>query len=138
MPLLELTDEQALALLEQLSEEQKKRLLARLSPTAPSGKTEKRPVFGSAKNDILYMAEDKKESAFEYAIESGNTDVVNAFLAHGASVEARDKWGATPLVDAVMSCQPAIVNVLLARGADPNASDLMPPLIDAAQDGPEI
>jgi len=33
-------------------------LLARLSPTAPNGKTEKRPVFGSAKKDILYMAED--------------------------------------------------------------------------------
>jgi hypothetical protein len=58
MPILELTDEQALALLEQLSEEQKKRLLTQLSPTAPERKTEKRMVFGSAKNDILYLAED--------------------------------------------------------------------------------
>jgi hypothetical protein len=55
MPILHLTDEQAIALLEQLPEEQRKRVLAGLSRTSQSAK---RPRFGSAKNDILYMADD--------------------------------------------------------------------------------
>ena len=55
MPSLELTDEQVIALVEQLSEDQKQRVLAQLSRAS---RTEKRPKFGSAKNDILYMAPD--------------------------------------------------------------------------------
>lgn len=55
MPTLELTDEQVIALVEQLSEDQKQRVLDQL---ARGSRTEKRPKFGSAKNDILYMAPD--------------------------------------------------------------------------------
>ena len=55
MPTLELTDEQVIALVEQLSEDQKQRVLAQL---ARASRTGKRPKFGSAKNDILYMAPD--------------------------------------------------------------------------------
>ena len=55
MPTLELTDEQVIALVEQLSEDQKQRVLAQLSRAS---RTSKRPKFGSAKNDILYMAPD--------------------------------------------------------------------------------
>jgi hypothetical protein len=67
MPILHLTDEQAVALLRQLPEEQMKRVLARVLDSA---KTEKRPRFGSAKDDILYMAEDfdaPLEEVEEYA-----------------------------------------------------------------------
>ena len=55
MPTLELTDEQVIALLRQLPDVQKQRILAQMSGAA---QTEKRPRFGSAKDDILYMAED--------------------------------------------------------------------------------
>lgn len=55
MPTLELTDEQVIALLQQLPEEQKRRILAQLSRSAQPGKRRK---FGSAKNEILYMAPD--------------------------------------------------------------------------------
>lgn len=55
MPVLELTDEQAIALILQLSEAQKERVLAQLAETKP---TRKRPQFGSGKNDILYIADD--------------------------------------------------------------------------------
>ena len=55
MPTLELTDEQVIALVEQLPEDQKQRVLDHLSHSSKPGK---RPKFGSAKNDILYMAPD--------------------------------------------------------------------------------
>lgn len=77
-------------------------------------------------------------SAFEYAIQSGDTRIVNAFLAHGANVQAPSPSGSTPLAFAVRCRQPAMVKVLLARGADPNARDGiigMTPLMWAAGDG---
>jgi hypothetical protein len=55
MPVLELTDEQVIALVKQLSKEQQQRVLDHLSRSSES---KKRPKFGSAKNDILYMAPD--------------------------------------------------------------------------------
>jgi hypothetical protein len=55
MPVLELTDEQAIALLEQLTEEQRQRVLARLSQPA---RPRRRRQFGIAKDDILHIAED--------------------------------------------------------------------------------
>jgi hypothetical protein len=55
MPILELTDEQVIALVEQLPEPQRQRLLAHLSRS--SGQR-KRRRFGSAKGVILYMAPD--------------------------------------------------------------------------------
>ena len=55
MATLELTDAQVFALLEQLPKEQKKRLATRLIQNAEEPP---QPVFGSAKNDILYMADD--------------------------------------------------------------------------------
>lgn len=55
MATLELTDEQVIALLEQLPEEQKQRIAARLLQPAPA---RPRPQFGSGKNDILYIADD--------------------------------------------------------------------------------
>ena len=51
----DLTDEQVIALIEQLPEEQRDRIAAKLSRPIQTGKRRKR---GSAKNDILYMAPD--------------------------------------------------------------------------------
>ena len=59
MPVLELTDEQVIALVEQLPEEQKKRLLRRLAgEAAPRPESKRQRQFGSGKDDIIYMAED--------------------------------------------------------------------------------
>jgi Protein of unknown function (DUF2281) len=55
MPTLELTDEQAIDLLQQLPEDQKQRVLAQLSRSSRVGKKRK---AGSAKGDILYIAPD--------------------------------------------------------------------------------
>jgi hypothetical protein len=55
MPVLELTDEQVIALIQDLPEAQKKRVMARFAEKSSSAK---RPQFGSAKNDILYIADD--------------------------------------------------------------------------------
>ena len=63
MPVLELTDEQVIALVRQLPEEQKQRVLDQL---AGSSKLKKRPKFGSAKNDILYMAPDFDETPEDF------------------------------------------------------------------------
>jgi hypothetical protein len=55
MPTLELTDEQVIALIEQLPEDQKRRVVTKLShPDQPR----KRRKFGRAKHDIIYMAPD--------------------------------------------------------------------------------
>ncbi len=55
MATLELTDAQVFALLEQLPKEQKQRIAVRLTQNAEELP---QPVFGSAKEDILYMADD--------------------------------------------------------------------------------
>ena len=54
MPVLELTDEQVITLLQQLPEEQKQRVLSRLQEPV----TRPVPQFGIAKGAILYMAPD--------------------------------------------------------------------------------
>jgi hypothetical protein len=61
MPALELSDEQVIALFEGLSETQQKRVMARLGQSSPK----KRPRFGSAKNDIIFIAEDFDAPLYE-------------------------------------------------------------------------
>ena len=55
MPVLELTDDQVVELFQNISVSQKERILARL---VKENSYRKRPQFGSAKNDILFIAED--------------------------------------------------------------------------------
>ncbi len=55
MPVLELTDEQVVTLLQQLPEAQKQRVLLRLQEPSEAPKT---PKFGIAKGAIRYMAPD--------------------------------------------------------------------------------
>lgn len=53
-----------------------------------------------------------------------NTMVVTELLGAGAQVDARDNWGATPLMWAAERGQrPQVVRTLLAGGANPNARD---------------
>lgn len=55
MPVLELTDDQVVELLLNISVTQQERILARL---VKENSLIKRPQFGNAKNDILFIAED--------------------------------------------------------------------------------
>ena len=55
MPVLELTDEKVVELFQNISATQQERILARL---VKENSRQKRPQFGSAKNDILYIDED--------------------------------------------------------------------------------
>lgn len=55
------------------------------------------------------------------AAAQGNRKTVEAFLAHGISVNARDRWGVTPLHAAAGGGHLGIAEYLLAQGADVNA-----------------
>lgn len=57
MPTLELTDEQAIALLQQLPKAQQQRVLKQLAQTPPPP-SKPRPQFGSGKKDVLHIAND--------------------------------------------------------------------------------
>jgi ankyrin repeat protein len=51
----------------------------------------------------------------------GRAELVNALLKRGVPADAVNDNGWTPLLAAVKADQPAIVDILLAHGADPNA-----------------
>ncbi len=63
--------------------------------------------------------------------------VASLLLDHGASLEARDGWGKTPLAEAAFRSRADVLEVLLARGADPNSCDAQgaTPLHLAAKEG---
>ena len=62
MPSLELTDEQALRLWEQLPEEQKKRVMAHVAQSSPVASKLRRQA-GSGKDAVRYIAPDFYEPA---------------------------------------------------------------------------
>ena len=53
----------------------------------------------------------------------GQTGAVSDLLASGADVNARDRYGRTPLMEAVYGGHADTVEALLKRGADANAKD---------------
>ena len=53
----------------------------------------------------------------------GRLEMIDALLAAGANVEAKDQRGRTPLMSAIQSRNPEVVRVLIAKGADVNARD---------------
>ncbi|MBO1418495.1 ankyrin repeat domain-containing protein, partial [Streptomyces sp. FH025] len=57
------------------------------------------------------------------AAERGELDAVRAALAAGASVEARDAEGRTPLLRAAFADRVAVARLLVEAGADVNAQD---------------
>ena len=57
------------------------------------------------------------------AAQSGNAEVAELLLKHGAAVEARDKNGFTPLHTAASFNQTKVVDVLLRSGANKEARD---------------
>ncbi|MDB4712759.1 ankyrin repeat domain-containing protein [bacterium] len=71
------------------------------------------------------------------AAKQGNLEAVKQHLADGADVNAKDKYGLTPLHHAAWQGRNEIVELLIANGADVNAKDVDggTPLHEAASDG---
>ena len=53
----------------------------------------------------------------------GKLDVIEAYLAHGTPVDARDESGATLLMSAIAAKRLDFARLLLAKGADPSVKD---------------
>jgi truncated hemoglobin YjbI len=62
-------------------------------------------------------------TALHQAARRGNVSVAKALLDHGATIDARDAKGETPLRRAVNCRQIEIVRLLVRHGADPHAAD---------------
>ena len=76
--------------------------------------------------------DDLREAAYE-----NDLAAVQAFLAKGADIEARDRDGDTALHMAAIQAGPAVIAALIAGGADPNArsTEGQTPLFHAAEHG---
>lgn len=57
------------------------------------------------------------------AVEKGDVDAVRGLLDRGVPIDTRDRWRMTALDHAARAGAPAMIRLLLDRGADPNAED---------------
>lgn len=61
-----------------------------------------------------------KSSALHFAARNGNKNVVQLLIDSGADIEAKDYQGSTPLWEATISSQEAVIALLLEKGANVN------------------
>src|SRR5688572_1084840 len=78
------------------------------------------------------------ERDLSIAVRAGNVAAVAALLDAGAAVETRDRDNNTMLIAAVNWQRRAVVELLLSRGADVNATGLMGPALAAAVARPDV
>jgi ankyrin repeat protein len=62
-----------------------------------------------------------------------NIDLIRWLSDQGADVNARNRYGETALIEAVSYNQPAVVDLLLRRGADPRAASNGETVLDRAR-----
>ena len=70
---------------------------------------------------ILPQDSDSPAEALHAAVRTGHIEQVRQILDNGVDVNARDRLGSTPLLDAVWNGNIAITTLLLSKGADVNA-----------------
>ena len=76
-----------------------------------------------ASSPKLINARDRKDTSLHLEALNSNAAFVEALIAGGADLEARNENGRTPLHVAALNSNPAVVEALIAGGADPNARD---------------
>src|SRR5437667_6171488 len=59
-------------------------------------------------------------TALHWAVNEDNLDIAKALITAGANVKVANDYGMTPLTLACINGSPAMVDVLLKAGADPN------------------
>ncbi len=92
--------------------------------------------------DANYISHPFGMSVLHSAAFEGYADIIVLLLKHGANINITDEYGATPLEMAASSNKKSVVEVLLAKGADPNKAENQnsikagyTPLHAAASDG---
>jgi uncharacterized protein len=82
---------------------------------------ERERTLEAAREEIRAAGLPETEDAFAGAAVAGDTDSIRNFLKVGFSPDIRDRKGVPLLVLAIRNNNPAAGEVLLSRGADPNA-----------------
>lgn len=67
----------------------------------------------------ILTPDDKGNTALHLAAYKKNASAIEALIAAGAVIDAGNRMGITPLMDAARSCDAESVGLLLAHGADP-------------------
>ncbi len=80
------------------------------------------------------------ETALHFAAENSGIPTIELLLQHGANINARNRFGQTPLALATLKDRKDIVEFLITRGADVNTISTRgnTPLIGASHSSPEI
>lgn len=92
-------------------------------------------VIYTSKNQALDSTSPyNKFTALHYAVENGNLEMVKFLIDKGSNIEARSKYGDTPLIRAAYMGHLDIVNFLISKGADLDAQSALgvTPLITSA------
>ncbi|KAJ4845000.1 hypothetical protein Tsubulata_029240 [Turnera subulata] len=90
-------------------------------------------VLESAEADVNFRDIDGR-TALHVAACQGNTDIVRFLLDRGAVVEPKDRWGSTPLADAVYYKHHEVIKLLEEYGAQP---PIAPMHVQNAREVPE-
>lgn len=80
-------------------------------------------VHSSAQEPYPLPSPERRQQLLFDAAREGRCDMIEALIAYGADIAARDEKGHTPLILAAYHGHEAAVDLLLARGADPDAGD---------------
>lgn len=77
---------------------------------------------------IVPIFDARNESSLNHAMliaaATDNTQLMEQLLQAGANIEAKDEWGRTPLMVAIVSCSQVCMNMLLKKRADIKALDV--------------
>lgn len=96
---------------------------------------------GSARDQLVKNGIEYSEDGFVKCAGDGDIENVKLFIAEGMEINAKNKYGETPLMAAAVSSHTNIVKILLEKGAEPNTKDndgSTALILSAMWDSPEI